>query len=58
MVSLTIQSIPISVTVQDQAPIVLSITGAIGIPPGGTTGQILVKKSDADYDVEWIDFPT
>lgn len=25
----------------------------IGVVPGGTTGQALVKKSDADYDTEW-----
>lgn len=25
----------------------------IGVIPGGTTGQALVKKSDADYDTEW-----
>lgn len=24
------------------------------IPPGGTTGYVLAKKSDADYDAEWI----
>ena len=24
-----------------------------GIPPGGTTGQVLTKKSDEDYDAEW-----
>jgi len=23
------------------------------VPPGGVTGQILVKKSDADFDCEW-----
>lgn len=23
------------------------------VPPGGTTGQVLTKKTDADYDVEW-----
>jgi hypothetical protein len=23
------------------------------VPPGGTTGQALVKKSNADYDTEW-----
>lgn len=33
-------------------------TGATGSPgpgiaPGGTTGQILKKKTDADYDTEW-----
>jgi hypothetical protein len=25
-----------------------------GIPPGGLTGQVLVKLSDADYDVGWV----
>lgn len=24
-----------------------------GIPAGGTSGQVLTKKSDADYDTEW-----
>lgn len=26
----------------------------IGIPTGGITGQVLVKKSNSDYDTEWI----
>ena len=26
-----------------------------GLPEGGTTGQVLAKKSDEDYDVEWKD---
>ena len=25
-----------------------------GIPPGGLTGQVLMKVSDADYDVAWV----
>ena len=25
--------------------------------PGGTTGQLLAKASDEDYDTEWIDQP-
>ena len=25
-----------------------------GVIPGGTTGQVLVKASDDDYDTEWI----
>jgi len=29
-----------------------------GIPAGGTTGQILVKLSDNDYDVVWVDIST
>jgi hypothetical protein len=24
------------------------------IPPGGTTGQVLAKLSDNDYDVGWV----
>ena len=28
-----------------------------GVAPGGTTGQILAKASDEDYDTEWIDAP-
>lgn len=27
----------------------------VGVPTGGTSGQILVKKSDDDYDTEWVD---
>jgi hypothetical protein len=29
--------------------------GVGGLPPGGTTGQVLVKKSNADGDVGWGD---
>lgn len=29
-----------------------------GIAVGGTQGQILQKKSDEDYDTEWVDKPT
>lgn len=25
------------------------------VPIGGTTGQVLVKKTDGDYDTEWVD---
>ncbi|MCA9368028.1 hypothetical protein KC887_07275 [Candidatus Kaiserbacteria bacterium] len=24
------------------------------IPPGGTTGQVLAKLSDDDYDIGWV----
>ena len=26
-------------------------------PPGGLTGQVLMKLSDADYDFAWVDLP-
>lgn len=28
------------------------------VPPGGTTGQVLVKASNTDGDVEWVDVET
>lgn len=31
---------------------------ANGIPSGGTTGQVLTKTSNADYDVTWKDIPS
>ena len=27
----------------------------VGVPAGGTTGQVAAKASDDDYDVEWVD---
>lgn len=27
----------------------------VGVPSGGTTGQVLAKKSNSDYDTEWTD---
>jgi hypothetical protein len=29
----------------------------VGVPAGGTTGQVLSKTSDTDYDTEWSDIP-
>lgn len=29
----------------------------VGVPAGGTTGQVLVKASDDDYDTQWADLP-
>src|ERR1044071_3381784 len=29
-------------------------TNGQGLVPGGTTGQQLVKKSNADFDTEWV----
>ena len=28
-------------------------SSVVGIPAGGTTGQVLTKTSNTDYDVEW-----
>jgi hypothetical protein len=27
----------------------------VGVPAGGTTGQVLQKATDIDYDTEWVD---
>jgi hypothetical protein len=29
--------------------------GAAGVPTGGTTGQVLAKNSNAEYDTSWVD---
>jgi hypothetical protein len=29
-----------------------------GVPPGGTAGQVLAKKSSTDFDTEFIDPPS
>ena len=58
MISVTVQSVPISVTVQDQSPITILISAVgvpgVGVPAGGATGQVLVKLSDDDYDTGWV----
>lgn len=30
----------------------------VGVPAGGAARQVLAKKSNDDYDTEWIDLPT
>lgn len=30
----------------------------VGVPIGGTTGQVLAKNSNTDYDTEWVDAAT
>lgn len=29
-----------------------------GVAPGGSSGQVLAKKTDSDYDTEWINPPS
>lgn len=29
-------------------------TGGAGVPSGGTAGQVLAKKTNTDYDTEWV----
>lgn len=43
----------LSIDIGDGLP---NISVAI-LPPGGTSGQVLTKLSDADYDVAWADLP-
>jgi len=31
----------------------LFVPATVGLPPLGTTGQALTKKTDTDFDVEW-----
>lgn len=43
----------VSTAAMNQA-ISTAIAGVHQIPPGGLTGQVLVKLSNADYDVGWV----
>lgn len=52
----------VSVQVSDRDVVTVTGVAAIGGPPGppgpgvptgGTTGQMLVKATDTDYDTEW-----
>lgn len=47
----------ITVTVNPITDVInVSITKiAVGIPRGGTDGQVLAKASDINYDLEWVD---
>jgi hypothetical protein len=45
--------------VQEEVQVIFSGMGpmgpsGVGIVNGGTTGQVLAKKSNADYDTEWV----
>jgi hypothetical protein len=31
------------------------VSNGVGVPTGGTTGQVLAKNSGSDYDTEWVD---
>ena len=56
-VAITVQSVPITVTVQDQNPITVSIsavgTPGPGVPVGGTAGQVLTKIDATDFNTQW-----
>lgn len=48
-----------SVIWRDAAGISVVISADLpGIPPAGETGQVLAKRSTADFDVEWVDSAT
>lgn len=54
---------PTSVNVNGVPSIVVSITSGqrglpgVGLPAGGSTGQILVKRTGSDFQTEWADAP-
>lgn len=45
---------------KDDAGVVTSLVGipGVGVPAGGTTGQVLAKASGADYDTAWTSATT
>lgn len=44
-------------TTEEKTKLANLVTGG-NVPAGGTTGQILQKKSATDYDAEWVNKPT
>lgn len=57
-VEVTGDAVAIEVTIEE---VIVAISGqgprGVGVVPGGTTGQILAKKTDADFDAEWVNQP-
>lgn len=33
----------------------LGKVAGVGVPAGGKAGQVLMKKTDSDYETEWVD---
>jgi len=47
----------ITVSVDGQSITITGDPAENGIPPGGTTNQMLAKNSDDDFDGKWVDAP-
>jgi hypothetical protein len=60
VVSAASVSTPVQAVAEAAQPVNVSTPGTppIGVPPGGTVGQMLSKASDADFDYFWADAPT
>lgn len=43
-----------TITYTDGTTFDFEVTNGVGVPEGGTTGQVLAKKSNSDYDTEWV----
>lgn len=44
-----------SIVIRSQGTIGPKGDAGIGVPTGGTTGQVLAKNSNTDFDTEWVD---
>jgi len=49
------QSIGTGVITGPQGPAGVAGNDGVGVPIGGTTGQVLAKASDTDLDTEWVE---
>lgn len=53
-----VNNVTVTIPAVTQGNVIISTSGSatdlVGIPVGGTAGQILAKKSNTDKDVEWI----
>jgi hypothetical protein len=51
---ITTQTTTYEFAADETSVVEINTSAPIGIPAGGTTGQVLAKASNADYDTEWI----
>lgn len=47
-------SVEVTVTAPNQITVETPGPAGVGVPAGGTTGQVLAKNSNTDYDTTWV----
>jgi hypothetical protein len=61
-INITVQDEIVNIDIVDE-PVLVNVVNSpgvpgapgVGVPVGGTTGQVLAKNSNTNYDTEWVD---